>query len=267
MKIQYQSTQLTIFESALYRTTTTLVDLETCVLIVDPNWLPIEIETIKNFINDRYFQHDVYILFTHADFDHIIGYGAFPEAKVIAGKDFVENPWKEKSIRQIIDFDDSYYIQRPYPVSYPQVDIVINKDGQKLVLGEDEIVFYFAKGHVNNGLIAVCPQKELCIAGDYLSNIEIPMVEYSFNEYFNTLSRFNTLLDTYTINQLVTGHGDKAMSEKDIRKRIQEDSSYIDAFLTDFNPENPIFENVIQSKGNIGQNQIIHQNNINFFAL
>jgi hypothetical protein len=64
MKIQYQDSTTTIFESALYQTTSTVINLEKLILIVDPNWLPIEIETIQIYVSKIRYSKPVYYLLT-----------------------------------------------------------------------------------------------------------------------------------------------------------------------------------------------------------
>jgi len=72
MKIQYQDTNLVVFESALFRTTTSLIIGNDHIVIVDPNWFPIELNFIWNFIQALDITVEKYLLFTHSDYDHII---------------------------------------------------------------------------------------------------------------------------------------------------------------------------------------------------
>ena len=128
MKKQYQTQAITVFESALFRTITSLIKLPDATVLVDPNWLPHEVEHIRKTLafpeslQDFSSDSPLYLLFTHSDYDHIIGYRAFPNAKVIASEAFVNSPDKEKNLRQIREFDDEYYIQRDYEIEYPEVD-------------------------------------------------------------------------------------------------------------------------------------------------
>ena len=46
MKTPINTNHLILFESALYRTTTTLIIGSDYIALIDPNWLPIEIEAI-----------------------------------------------------------------------------------------------------------------------------------------------------------------------------------------------------------------------------
>jgi hydroxyacylglutathione hydrolase len=265
MKIQYQQNGLTLFESALYRTTSAIVEWGNAIVIVDPNWLPCEIENIREYVNSCYADRKKYLLFTHSDFDHIIGYGAFPDCQVIGSADFADNPAKEMNVQQILSFDDQYYIHRPYPVVYPGLDIVVRENNTIMHEGTEAAYFYVAPGHIDNGLIVVFPEKKLCIAGDYLSNIEIPMVEFSFHQYAETLQTFRHIFQQHSISRLVTGHGDMAKDRDEIQKRLNTDFLYTEAFIKDFDITHSVFENTIQQKGNVNQNRKIHQNNITFF--
>lgn len=265
MNIQFQNDHVTVFESALYRTTCSVVSWGNAVVIIDPNWLPGEVNYIRDFVRTQYPERKQFLLFTHADYDHILGYGAFPEAGVIAGKDFIMNPSRDAAIQQILDFDDNYYIQRDYPIVYPNVDRIIDAYEQVESQDGENAVFFPAPGHVNNGLITIFSDKKICIAGDYLSNIEIPMIEHSFGLYEKTLLTFQHILDEYDIELLITGHGDVAKGKTIIQKRINDDLRYVQSFLHAFNTDDPAFETCILSKGNIRQNRIIHENNLLFY--
>ena len=98
--IQLNTPKLTIFESELYRTTSTLIIGKEYVLLIDPNWLKGEIEFIHQYLSDRKGKRKTYILFTHSDFDHIIGYGKFKTFNSIASKRFVENDKKVEKIEK-----------------------------------------------------------------------------------------------------------------------------------------------------------------------
>ena len=85
---------------------------EDCVIIVDPCRLPHEVEEIKQYVEQFQVNRSLYLLFTHSDYDHIIGYQAFPEAKVITSASFANKKVEEKEaiIEEIKAFDDEYYI-------------------------------------------------------------------------------------------------------------------------------------------------------------
>lgn len=228
MKIQYRNDGITVFESALYRTTCTVISLAQSVLIVDPNWLPDEIDFIADYVQQHYSGYTQYLIFTHSDYDHIIGYGKFPKAKVIASEKLTSNPRKQEILKQIEDFDNEYYITRNYPLAYPAVNYSIHTDVQTLTIDNTQLIFYLAPGHVTDGLFILIPSKNCWIAGDYLSNIEIPFVDDNLNDYILTLTKAQSILDQYKeITILITGHGDLAVSRMEIQNRINNDSFYL----------------------------------------
>ncbi len=216
-----------IFTSALFQTTSTLLISDKTILLVDPNWLPQEIKTIQAITNQYLAGRQLYILFTHSDYDHIIGANAFPEAIVIASKTFTENPDKKKILEQIHFFDESNYIVRDYPISYPLVEVVVDKDGQQLTIGDMTLVFYLAPGHNADGIFTIVEEAKTWIAGDYLSDIEFPYIYHSSADYLDTLQKVDTILDLHTIDQLIPGHGNPTSSTQEIQKRKLENHRYI----------------------------------------
>ena len=228
MKIQYRSSELIIFESSLFRTTSSLLIGEDYILLVDPNWLPIELEFIEETIHSIGKEKEKYLLFTHSDYDHIIGYGKFKEYKTIASENFVKSLSKEAVLKDIVKFDDEYYVKRAYKIEYPQIDIVVSGDDEKLRIGSDEYCFFQAKGHNSDGLLTINKTKRILIAGDYLSNIEFPYIYDSIKRYLETLSKFEEILTKENIDLLIPGHGDFAVDKDEMKIRINESRKYIE---------------------------------------
>lgn len=226
--IQFQNDTVTIFESALFRTTSTLLETKDFILLVDPTWLPHEIEVIQQKVASIKDHRPFFLLFTHSDYDHIIAWKAFPDATTIVSKAFVDNPDKEKVLQQIIEFDHSYYVQRNYPIAYPDGDIVITYDGQALTIGETTLHFFMAPGHNADGMFTIIQPLGIWIAGDYLSNIEFPFLYHSCHEYEKTLKKANTILGNFRIRMLIPGHGDHTTSIREIEKRRAENLKYLD---------------------------------------
>lgn len=228
MKHQLSSPNLTIFESELFRTTSTCVVTDDYILLVDPNWLPSEIKALQRFTNEHGSGKEQYLLFTHSDYDHIIGYGAFPDFATIASQRFVDNPEADKQLQQAIAWDDEYYIQRDYPLSYPSIDQAIAGEGQYLKIGEDDYVFYQAPGHNYDGLITFNRSRGILIVGDYLSNIEFPYVYHSFAAYRTTLQALEAIIASGEANVLITGHGDHTTERGEMERRVAVSRAYLD---------------------------------------
>lgn len=234
--IQFNKNNLTVFQSALYRTTTAVIQAEDVVIMTDPNWLPDEIEEIRNFVRKIIGDRQLYMIYTHSDFDHVIGAGAFPEAKVIASKQFADNPNKEAVIEQIDRFDQGCYLQRDYQPIYPPVDLIIERDGQKLALGSLTLTFYLAPGHTNDSLFAIVEPDGLFLSGDYLSDVEFPFVSSSYRDYVKTMKKAENILQNYQLTTHIPGHGSVTQNWEEINHRLEASKYYL-AKLPDDNAE------------------------------
>ena len=225
--IAFQQNQLTVFQSALFQTTSVVAEGDGFVLVVDPTWLPQEVEDIAAHIRKIRAGRPLYLLLTHSDFDHILGGGAFSDAITIASQAFRDNPDKERSVQAVRAWDSEYYIQRPYAVSYPEINIAAANDGQELVLGETRLTFYSAPGHNPDGLWTVIEPHGVLIAGDYLSDIEFPYIYQSSTAYEQTLTKLDGILKRHSISLLIPGHGQVTTNQAEMRQRQQQSFEYI----------------------------------------
>lgn len=225
--IVFQSEGLTVFQSALFQTNSTVVAGQGFVLVVDPAWLPQEVEEIAKYVGQVHDGRPVYLLFTHSDFDHILGGGAFPGAITLAGQKFVDNPEKEQSVQKVHAWDSEYYVNRPYDIRYPEIDIVAARDGQELVIGRTRLTFYGAPGHNPDGVFTVIEPQGILIAGDYLSDIEFPYISQSSAAYEETLGTIGLILAHHAIRVLVPGHGRVATDPQEMQQRRHQSTAYI----------------------------------------
>lgn len=226
-KIIYRDPNITIFQSALFQTNSIVVKTEDFVLVVDPAWLPEEVAAIRQYVEDIRGERAIFLVFTHSDFDHIIGYKAFKADKVFMSKAMAEKPDKENVVEQALDFDEKYYIERSYPIEYPQGDFLVYRDGVQYRQGQTKMTFYLTPGHTADSIMLIVWQLGLCIAGDYLSNIEFPFIYQSSVEYVKTLEKLPRIHDRNWFTRLVPGHGDPALSINDWLQRRTESLAYI----------------------------------------
>ncbi|MEC5423551.1 MBL fold metallo-hydrolase [Virgibacillus sp. C22-A2] len=231
--IQFNNNNITVFQSSIFMTTTAIIQTNKAVIMTDPNWLPSEIEVIKNYINQIVGDKQLYIIYTHSDFDHIIGSGAFPEAMVIASKQFDNNPTKEDVVQKINRFDQEYYLNRNYIPEYPSVDIVVSDDGKKLELESLTMTFYKAPGHTNDGLFTVVEPYGIFLSGDYLSDIEFPFIFSDYNDYVNTVNKAENILLNHNITTHVPGHGSTTQDQIEIQNRINCSKYYLKQLFHD----------------------------------
>lgn len=225
MNIAHHPPSLSCFESALYRTTTSLIRHGGVQLLVDPNWLPAEIAFIRATTDAS--EAPLYLLFTHSDYDHIIGYGAFQPRAVIASRAFAERPDKDRELETLLDWDAKFYIQRPYALGYPPVDIPAQGEGTELRVEGLSLITWPAPGHTPDGLIIYVPEAEALLVGDYLSNIEFPFIYHDLAAYRGTLERLERIIRQYRPRYLVPGHGDICLSLEDMLSRLRNDQQYL----------------------------------------
>lgn len=232
--LHFHDNHLTVFQSSLYMTTTAIIQSNNVMIITDPTWLPGEIEEIKNFIDKHLGNKELYIIYTHSDFDHIIGSGAFREAKVIATEEFKNNPNKKEIVREIYDFDQQYYIERNYRPTYPVVDLPIVMDSQKAQLADVSLTFYKAPGHTNDGLFTIVEPYGIFLAGDYLSDVEFPFITSSYQDYVKTIDKASAILNRYDINYLIPGHGSVTCERQEMLNRINFSKYYLEQLIHDY---------------------------------
>jgi hydroxyacylglutathione hydrolase len=227
--IQWDNGAVTIFQSELYQTTSTIVQTPDLVLIADPCWLPGEVEEIRRYVDKILGGRPLYLLFTHSDYDHIIGYRAFPGAIVIGSRAFAAKSGTEREeiLEQIRAFDDEYYLRRSYEIEYPEVDCVISQEGEILDIGSTRLVFYGALGHNEDGMFTMIEPQGIMIMGDYLSDVEFPYIYHDSRLYEETIMKLDGLMSLHEIRMFVPGHGQMTQDAGEMKRRQLKDLKYI----------------------------------------
>ncbi|MEQ1747669.1 MAG: MBL fold metallo-hydrolase [Saprospiraceae bacterium] len=226
-KILFRDPNITIFQSALYQTNSTVVRTDDLVLVVDPAYLPDEVAAISEYVESIREERSVFLVFTHSDYDHIIGYKAIRADKVFMSETMAENPRRMAILEQMYDLDEQYYIKRRYPLEYPVPDFKVYRDAVQYRHLGTKMAFYLTPGHTADSMMVVVWQLGLCIAGDYLSNIEFPFINQSSVEYIKTLEKLPRIHDRNWFTRLIPGHGDPALTINDWLKRRTDSLAYI----------------------------------------
>lgn len=222
----------TVFQSALYQTNTVCLDRKGYSVLVDPNWLPGEIAYIRAAWQEQGGNKPLYIVLTHSDYDHIIGVGAFPEAQLLASQALAERADQAAEIEVIHTFDDRHYIQRGYPIFYPQIDLMVGDAQSQFKLANDNWEAWPAPGHHQDAIILWEPAHRLLIVGDYLSDIEFPFVYHSFSAYHRTLDQLEEIIRDRKPNLLLPGHGKPTTDPQEMLHRVAESRQYLDDIKT-----------------------------------
>jgi len=196
-------------------------------MLVDSPYFPDELDALPGVLAGAGFEPDA-LLATHADFDHLLGRLAFPDLALGLGEPSVERLQREPGAAQraLRDKDDELYVARPSPLALGQVQTLPVPGSVEL--GGEELELHPADGHTADGLAVMARWCGVLCAGDYLSNVEIPMISPggSLGAYRATLARLAPLVEA--AETVVPGHG--APQGRDAALRIlDEDADYLDA--------------------------------------
>jgi hydroxyacylglutathione hydrolase len=215
--------------SRVFQTTCTLVRSGGEAFCIDSPVLPDELEILPALAEQSGFAV-VGLLATHADWDHLLGRYAFPEAplgcaETTAGRLINEPGAAQRAMRE---FDEEHYVERPRPLSLPGAQRLPVPG--KVEVGDRELELQPADGHTVDGMAVWIPWAGVLVCGDYLSPVEIPMLHAkgAARAYLATLARLEPLVGQ--ADHVVPGHGapiDAARAAAILR----EDRAYLDALL------------------------------------
>ena len=215
--------------SRVYQTTCTLVRSGGEAFCIDSPILPDELEILPALAEQSGFSV-VGLLATHADWDHLLGRYAFPEAPLgcadtTAGRLINEPGAAQRAMRE---FDEEHYVERPRPLSLPGAQRLPVPG--KVEVGGEELELQPADGHTEDGMAIWIPWARVLVCGDYLSPVEIPMLHAKggAQAYLATLARLEPLVEQ--ADQVVPGHGTPIDGTR-AAAILREDRAYLEALL------------------------------------
>ena len=213
--------------SLMWQTTATAVRAGDEAMLVDAPYFPDELELLPTVLAQSAFTPTA-LLATHGDFDHVLGRLAFPDLALGLGEGTAlrlrEAPGEAQ--RELRDADAANYVRRARPLTLGAVQ-TLPVPG-RLGLGEQELELHPAEGHTCDGMAVFAPWLGLLVCGDYLSDVEIPMISAtgSLDDYRATLARLAPLVEG--ADTVVPGHG--TPHDRDTALRLlDEDVAYLDA--------------------------------------
>jgi glyoxylase-like metal-dependent hydrolase (beta-lactamase superfamily II) len=192
--------------SRIFQTACTIVrDGDEC-FVIDSPVLPDELELVPALLEQAGFPFSG-LLATHADWDHLLGRLAFPDASLGVAETTAARLKAEPgdAARRLRSFDDELYVERPGPLSLGQVQ-ALPVPGH-LEVGSQTIELHPTEGHVVDGMALWLPWARILVEGDFLSPVEIPMLSRggSRSAYLATLERLRPLVEQ--ADHVVAGHG------------------------------------------------------------
>ncbi|MGO9972880.1 MAG: MBL fold metallo-hydrolase [Solirubrobacteraceae bacterium] len=220
---------LIVVVSGLMQTTCTIVRSGDEGFLIDSPILPEELNALPTLLEQTEFPLSG-LLFTHADWDHMLARLAFPQASLGGGETSIQRLADEPGAvqRELRAFDEVYYVPRP-PLGL--ADIQALPVPGRLSLGEDvEIELHATPGHTADGTAYFLPWLQALVCGDYLSPVEIPTIGRggSAEAYAATLRLLSSLVDAS--QTIIPGHG-TPLTHLEAYALLREDVAYVEALL------------------------------------
>jgi glyoxylase-like metal-dependent hydrolase (beta-lactamase superfamily II) len=213
-----------VFISEVWQTTCTAVRSADEGFLIDSPVYPDELDGLPGVLEQAGFPVSG-LLVTHADWDHLLGRQAFPEAALGLSEASAARLEAEpgRAQRDLRRFDEEHYVAGRKPLQL--VGLQHLPVPGRLDLGpEQELELHPAPGHTSDGTAIYLPWANVLVAGDYLSPVEIPMVT-SIADYRSTLERFRPLVER--VETVVPGHG-APMPREQALTILAEDLRYLD---------------------------------------
>jgi glyoxylase-like metal-dependent hydrolase (beta-lactamase superfamily II) len=173
--------------------------------VIDSPILPEELDALPALLDQAGFPAPSGLLATHADWDHLLGRLAFPEAALGCATSTARRLSDEPGAvqRELRAFDRQFYIERRRPLMLGSIQ-ALDVPG-RCEIGLRELQLHPADGHTEDGMVMWLDWAKVLVAGDYLSTVESPQVGGSAAAYIATLERLRPLVGL--AEHVVPGHG------------------------------------------------------------
>ena len=212
-----------VVTSRMWQATCTAIRAGGEAMLIDSPYFPDELDALPALLGQAGFEVSA-LLATHADYDHLLGRAAFPDLALGVGEPTAIRLRGEPGVAQkeLRDTDAEHYVVRDAPLSlgsYQSLPVP-----GYLGIGEQELELHPAEGHTTDGTALFARWAGVLCVGDYLSDVEIPMVQ-DLEQYRATLARLAPLVEA--AEAIVPGHGSPHDRETALRL-LDDDLEYLD---------------------------------------
>ena len=205
-----------------------LLDPEHAVL-VDPGVLPSELDDLAVRVREAA-PRALTLLFTHAHWDHVLGRPWWPQARTAGAARLGAELRRDadavlaEAARCAREHGETW--DRGFVPFAPDVGLL---DGRELAAGPWRLVAREAPGHCDSQITVHLPGRRLLLAGDLLSDLEIPWLDREPAAFRRTLTRLAGLVAGGAVETLVPGHGSIARGASAVLERVRRDLAYLGA--------------------------------------
>lgn len=185
-------------------------DFKQCIVIDPGCYFEEERETLKDFIS----QNDLtptLLLNTHCHLDHVFG------NKMVAETFQLKLHLNEKE-KAVLNFAPTSGLMYNLPFDNYTGDFILLKEGDKLMIGEDELLVIEAPGHSPGSICFYCSKQNFIISGDVLFKGSIGRTDMPMGNHQTLLDSIKNKLMTLPGETVVnSGHGASTTIEEEKR--------------------------------------------------
>ncbi len=212
--------------SRVFAMNSVLLRADAHAVLVDPGVLPSDLDALAAAARGA----DVVLVFTHAHWDHVLGRPWWPEARTVGHARLADELHRDgatilaeavKCAHERGERWEAGFV--PFAVDEPVTD------QRTLEIGPWRLVVRAAPGHCDSQVTVHLPAQRLLLAGDMLSDVEVPWLDGPPAIYRATIERLARLVEAGEVETLVPGHGHVARGTDAVHARIRRDLRYLDA--------------------------------------
>jgi len=198
-------------------------------LVVDPGVIPSELDDLAATAAKTPAARTT-LFFTHAHWDHVLGRPWWSGARTLAHDRFTGEVKREREkILREAEAAAARHGERwtrgfePFRPNEAVSGLRFTRHGPW------RLVFRDAYGHSDSQLSLHLPDRQILIAADMLSDVEIPILDREAAAYLRTLETLLPLAHHGAIELLIPGHGSIARGREAVVARLDRDLAYLRA--------------------------------------
>jgi glyoxylase-like metal-dependent hydrolase (beta-lactamase superfamily II) len=209
------------FQTPLWQTNSLLAVAGGDALLCDPAFTPAEIEAIREEARGRA-RNVVFLLVTHADYDHVCGIPYFPGAEVSAGAETAQKLRNGSAAAGLVSGGAEWGVEWPAGLRVDRQLVA----GAELEFGSFRLATLDAPSHGREGLGYVLLEQGVLLAGDNLSAISYPLLAGPLSRAIEATETLLGALERYSLRHVVPGHG-PVLSPDEARQIGRDDLRYL----------------------------------------